>query len=581
MAFDGLVAKSVCNELDCLIGGKVTKIFQPNKNEIVLGIYSNNSNYALNLCIDSSLYRFNLTSHLKQNPQNVFGFCMLLRKNLINGIIQNIYMNGFERILFIDVLVKNDLNDTIQKTLVVELMGKHSNIILTCNNQILDSLRHLNVFDNSNRNIFPGCKYILPEKNKFDFSKDFEDFYRNILDCNISPFLLSLAISKIYTGFGQKNLHMLFNLINVNDLDNSYSNLKLAYDYIFNLVYSLNSKQPVKIENVDNDFFVVNSSENVLFNNFFIDDFYFSKEEKEKFEHTKSTIFKLLSNNISKTKNKLKNIEKKLLECKNTDKYKIYGELITANLYRLTQNVPEAVLENYYDNNNQIKVPLDESISPSQNAKKYFKKYRKLQNTKEIVEEQRKEALNALKYLDSIVFELENAKTLEELNSIYMEISDNFSNSTNTVSTNIYTKKNEKNKNQALSEPAKYIIDGYTVLVGKNNKQNDYLTCKLARNQDIWFHTKDIHGCHVVLRNTNSKDLLQDISKTSVEPSTLYKCASLAAYFSKAKHSQSVPVDYTYIKYVKKPKDAKLGMVIYTNNKTIYANSDSNFRSLQ
>lgn len=587
MAFDGLVAKSICNELNCLIGGKITKVFEPNKNELTLGIYSNSSNYALNICIDSSLYRISLTTHSKPNPQNVLGFCMVLRKHLINGIIENIYMNGLERVIFIDILVKNELNDTVKKTLVIELMGKHSNIILLNNLTVIDSLRHLNKFDNSSRDIFPGSKYVPISSNKFDFSKTFNDFYRNILDYNMSPFSLSSVISKIYTGFGKNNLVALFKNIDISDDDNSYTNLKKAFDYLYDLTTSLTYKDinlALLQDNSCNDYFLIKENNNEPFSiNFFIDDFYYSKETKEKFNQSKNTIQKIVLNQITKLKNKIKNINKKLEECSTLDKYKLYGELITANLYKLNTSSCEAIVENYYDNNNLIKIPLDSKFSPSQNAKNYFKKYKKLQNTYIVVQKQKEEIENELQYLDSIIFELDTAQNIDELNLIYTEISDNliFSKSQNTVTNSLSSSSKQKTTKQSSNlEPAKYIIDGYTVLVGKNNKQNDYLTCRLAHNQDIWFHTKDIHGCHVVLQN-NSKDSILDISKVSVPATTLYKCASLAAYFSKAKLSQNVPVDYTYIKYVKKPNNAKLGMVIYTNNKTIYANPDDNFRNLQ
>ena len=584
MAFDGLVAKSVCNELKCLIGGKITKIFEPNKNEIVLGIYLNSLNYALNISIDSSLYRLNLTTHTKPNPQNVLGFCMVLRKHLTNGIIQNIYMNGFERVIFIDILVKNELNDLVKKTLVIELMGKHSNVILLNDLIVIDSLRHLNKFDNSTRDIFPGSKYQFITSNKYDFSKSFEDFYRNILDYSLSPFSLSTVISKIYNGFGKNNLLQLFDVLNIVDTDNSYNNLENAFKYLSNLVLNLSSENNnVILKQTEKDFFLEFSKESEpLFNNFFIDDFYYQKEENLKFEQTKSAIAKLVVSQNAKLKNKIENINKKLKDCESSEKYRLYGELITANLYKLNANASSFECENYY-NNNKIVIPLDETISPSQNAKKYFKKYKKLQNTFSIVQSQKEEIENDLIYLDSIMFELDSATSLDELDSINTEICDNLihSNSSNTVANSIYSNKQSKIKKSTSNlEPAKYIIDGYTVLVGKNNKQNDYLTCKLARNQDIWFHTKDIHGCHVILQNT-SKEPTLDISKTLVPASTLYKCASLAAYFSKAKLSQNVPVDYTYVKYVKKPNNAKLGMVIYTNNKTIYANPDSNFRNLQ
>ena len=240
----------------------------------------------------------------------------------------------------------------------------------------------------------------------------------------------------------------------------------------------------------------------------------------------------------------------------------------------------------YYDENNKVTIPLDNSISISQNANKYFKKYKKLQNTAYIVKSQKQLFENEIVYFESIVYDIENAKGLDELNDIYSEVCDNLlfdSKNSNTVNNNLFSSSNsfsKRSKHPANLEPAKYNIDGYIVLVGKNNKQNDYLTCKLAQNSDIWFHTKDIHGSHVILKNSKASSKL-DVNDTSIPDSVLYKCASLAAYFSRAKFSQNVPVDYTFIKYVKKPNGANLGFVTYTNNKTLYVNPDSNYKYLE
>ena len=256
--------------------------------------------------------------------------------------------------------------------------------------------------------------------------------------------------------------------------------------------------------------------------------------------------------------------------------------MITSNLYRIPDYPQsEVTLENYYDNNNLINIPLDEKFSPSKNAKNFFKKYRKLQNTIVIVEKQKELAEVELSYLESIVYELEEVSTIEDIDNIYSEICDNliFGKNANTVNNHVYNShdkitnpQNSKSVKQSSSSnmPEKRDIDGYTVYIGKNNKQNDYLTCRLAQNSDIWFHTKDIHGSHVVLKTDSNS---QSIDKSNMVPdAVLYKCASIAAYYSKARMSQNVPVDYTLIKYVKKPNGAKPGMVIYTNNKTIYAN---------
>ena len=592
MAFDGIVTKAVVSELNtCLINGKINKIFEPNKNEILLGIYSGGKNYCLNISIDSVNYRINLTTSSKPNPQNVLNFCMVLRKHLTGGTIKKIYSTGLERIVFIDVDVYNELNDLITKTLVVELMGKHSNVILLNSEHIvIDSLRHLNKFDNSNRDIFPGSKYLNIESDKKDFLavRTFDEFYRDVtIDCGNLP----STLSKIYNGFGKKNISYLLETLNIPTAV-STNDLKKVYSYLKDLFASMPDNVVLKEYAADKkDYFAYNSINDGLSVNFFLDDFYTSKEQAEQFKQYRDTVLKLVLNHVGKIKERISTIDSKIADCTNAEKYRLYGELITSNLYRIPDYPQsEVTLENYYDNNNLITIPLDKKFTPSKNAKNFFKKYRKLQNTIAIVEKQKELAEAELSYLDSIVYELENVSTIEDIDNIYSEICDNliFGKNANTVNNHVYNShdkiansKNSKSNKQSSSSnmPEKRDIDGYTVYIGKNNKQNDYLTCRLAQNSDIWFHTKDIHGSHVVLKvdsNPNASHVNSEnpgISNTfSVSDAVLYKCASVAAYYSKARMSQNVPVDYTLIKYVKKPNGAKPGMVIYTNNKTIYAN---------
>ena len=596
MAFDGIVTKAVVSELKtCLINGKINKIFEPNKNEILLGIYSGGKNYCLNISIDSVNYRINLTTNSKPNPQNVLNFCMVLRKHLTGGTIRRIYSTGLERIVFIDVDVYNELNDLITKTLVVELMGKHSNIILlNSEHTVIDSLRHLNKFDNSNRDIFPGSKYLNIESAKKDFLavKTFDEFYR---DVSIDAENLPSTLSKVYNGFGKKNISYLLETLNIPTAV-STNNLKEVYSYLKDLFANMPDNVVLKeYSSVKKDYFAYKSTNDGLAVNFYLDDFYTSKEQSEQFKQYRDTVLKLVLNHVGKIKERISTIDSKIADCTNAEKYRLYGELITSNLYRIP-DYPQAevTLENYYDNNNLITIPLDEKFSPSKNAKNFFKKYRKLQNTIAIIEKQKELSEAELSYLESIVYELEEVSTIEDIDNIYSEICDNliFGKNANTVNNHVYTSTNKvanlnnsnylnhsKNgnlkKENSSNMPEKRNIDGYTVYIGKNNKQNDYLTCRLAQNSDIWFHTKDIHGSHVVLKNDSLHSSSENSSASctfNIPDSVLYKCASIAAYYSKARMSQNVPVDYTLIKYVKKPNGAKPGMVIYTNNKTIYAN---------
>lgn len=566
MAFDGIVCSAVVAELNTLISeGKINKIFEPNKNEIIIGIYSKGKNLALNINIDPVNYRINLTTHSKPNPKNVYNFCMVLRKHLTSGTIKKVYMKELDRIIYIDIDCYNELNDHITKTLIIELMGKHSNIILiNSDGIIIDSLRHLNKLDNSLRDILPGYKYIEIENSKLDFqSSTFDSFYKNIKENNVSK--ISSAISNCFAGFSKSGVIYTLDSLNIkDDVNVAVSDYKKIYTYFSELLkQNISDISCTEINLLDKkDFYITNASSKDILINFFIDDFYFDKEVREKFESTKSNTLRSLLGKTKKLSDKLKNIDSKIKECSKIETYKLYGELITSNLYRIPNyNQENITLENYYDNNNPISIPLDSTISPSANAKKFFKKYKKLQNTVSIIEKQKEAIKLELDYLDSIVYEINNCANLDELEAIIAEISEDYG-----ISNVKKDESTKKTKKPVANMPTEYKIDGYTILVGKNNKQNDNLTCKIAKKNDLWFHTKDIHGSHVVLRLDKNKKATDSI---------IYKCATIAAYYSKAKLSQNVPVDYTFIKYVRKPNGAKPGMVIYTDNKTLYVNPKS------
>lgn len=565
MAFDGITTKLVTCELQSsILGGKINKIYEPNKNEILFGIYANKKNYALNICIDSNSYRIHLTTHSKPNPLNAPNFCMLLRKHLIGYKIKNISSKeDLERIIQIELEGYNELNDLTTKYLIVELMGKHSNIILLNSKFfIIDSLRHLDTLSNSHRNILPAREYVYPENSKKNFYSinSFDIFYNLFLENNVTN--LTNFLVNYFTGFSNafvKNVLLKCNISNTNFSEKDIFNL---YEYLCKILNNLNtnniSLNTYKNEKNKLDYVVeLQSKSSNLDCNFFIDDFYYEKEQNSNFISYRNNLLKLISHILKKYDYRLKNINAKLKECSNKDIYKLYGELITANLYKISKfyTSDKIELENYYDNNSILVIPLDSTISIANNAKNFFKKYNKLKNALEIVSLQKIETEEELQYIESIIYELEYAKDIQEVNEIYNEISENPIFKDFLQTNNKVTNK----KNLISSTPREFHIDGYTVLVGKNNKQNDYLTTKIASKNDIWFHTKDIHGSHVILKNP-SENISNEI---------LIKCAKLAAYYSKARLSNNVPVDYCFVKYVKKPNGSKPGMVIYTNNKTL------------
>ena len=572
MAFDAIVTKAISTELQLLSGARIDKIFEPDKNKVILGFYLNGINYALNICIDPKNYRVNLTTNLKKNSKEAPNFCMVLRKHLIGLHIKNIITNNLERIITIEFEGFDEIDDIISKKLVIELMGKHCNIILLDDeNIIIDSLRHINS-ENSLRTILPHIKYISPKTDKYNFLEclEFKDFY-NKLPSNIDILNISSIISSLFNGISKSFLDESINQLNIKEVN--IKTLETLYNYINEIINNTDNLK-LKFQNIFDDkknvkdYFLTVSKDYTPFSlNFFIDDFYYKKETAYNFKTYRDSILKMILEILKKYKKRLYNIDEKLKSCDNMQIYKLYGELIIANLYKIKDNNLEFItLENYYNNNEEITIPLDKRFSASLNAKNYFKKYNKLKNTLEVVTNQKQETLKELDYIESIVYELENCKTIEEVSQIYEEISENviFKEKTNKYKKqkNIKVKKTNLTKNKEISfNPLKYSIGEFTLLVGRNNKENDYLTLKYANNSDLWFHTKDIHGSHAIL-------LLRD---TNIVPNeVLVKCAEITAYHSKARNSSNAPVDYCYVKFVKKPKLAKPGMVIYSNNKTLY-----------
>ena len=556
MAFDGFINKATVSELHSfLIGGKVSKIFQPNKDEIVINIYSNSSKYNLDININSAFCCLYLSSNKKSNPITPSSFCMLLRKHLISAKITDIETNGFDRIVTINFETYNELNDLISKKLIIELMGKHSNIILVNNdNIIIDSLRHIS----ADRNILPANPYTLPASTKLNINEtSLENFKNTVANSNKN---LIDSISSTFYGFSKVFTSYIVSTLNLNNENFSTNDIKIFFNYIQKLILNIDTlhfKCEYYFFNNKKDYVLI-SSENIsnLDVNTFLDTYYTFKEENDNFENYRKNILKVILNILKKYEKKLLNINNKLEDCNKMDEYKLYGELITSNLYRFNNsvNIDSISLENYYDNNNLIDIKLDKKYSLSMNAKLFFKKYNKLKNTLKIVSEQKIQTRKEIEYLESIIYSLNTSSTIKEIDEIYLEIQENILNKND-----INNKKIDK-KNDSLSSYLVLNIDGYEVLVGKNNKQNDFITFRVANKEDIWFHVKDNSGSHVLLRKKTNIDISEEL---------LRKCASIAAYYSKCKDSSKVEVQYTTIKFIKKPKNSRPGFVAFSKYNSI------------
>ena len=562
MAFDGIVTKAIISELNNnLIGTKVNKVLQPTKSEIVLELYGNGKNYSLVLSCDAEFCRICLSTHLKPNPQNAFNFCMLLRKYLVGGKIIEISNYDLERTVQIKFSCYNELNDLVTRKLYIEIMSRQSNIVLTNeNNIIIDSLKH---FDSNTRELLPAHEYTFVSINKTSFIElnNSSEFIDIVNKSQIEP--LTVLLPNLFIGFSKSFIQNIINKLNIDNFSYSDKDLEKLYTELKKLINNIGTDN-ISCILLKSDFTITNvKTDEKLQINKFIDNYYFNKEKITTFQSARTNLLHIVLASLKKINKKLENINKKLKECNEMDKYKLYGELLTANLYRLNSNynLEEVELENYYSNNELIKIPLDKTISVHKNIEKFFKKYNKLKNALDIVSKQKKETEKELDYIESIVFSLENARSVRDINEIYEEISENI------ITKKEFSYKKQKNtkKSKKSNEPSLFSIqvDGFTIYIGKNNIQNDYIRSKIASPNDVWFHIQKLHGSHILIKNP------QNLTLNEFPKEILFKAASLAKENSKAKLDTNAPVDYCYAKFVKKAPNSKPGMVIYSNFQTI------------
>jgi predicted ribosome quality control (RQC) complex YloA/Tae2 family protein len=560
MSFDGLFTRAMIHELSQTIkGGRINKIHQPSKNEIIVTIRANGSNHKLLLSVHPSYARVQLTNESYDNPSEPPMFCMLLRKHLEGYILENIHQAGLDRIIVFDVKGRNEIGDVSYKQLIVEIMGRHSNIILIDKetNTILDSIKHVSFAVNTHRAVLPGYEYIAPpEQNKFDpFQADEEEILKR-LDFNAGK--LDKQLVEQFLGISPlfaKEIVFQAGLANRMTLPKTF----LTYmekikknDYMPAITYggSKESFYLYPLEHMKGEHKSFSSLSAML------DRYYFGKAERDRVKQQAHDLERFIINEKEKNMKKIEKLQSELEEAKNAEKYQLYGELLTANLYAVKKGMKEIEVINYYDENNgTIVIPLDPQKSPSENAQKYFTKYQKAKNALTFIQEQIEKANVEVAYFDSLLQQIEAASTKD-----IMEIREEL-----IEGGYLRERQKQQHKKQLNTKPVldKYISsDGTEILVGKNNKQNDYLTNKLAGRDEIWLHTKDIPGSHVVIRSKNPTE------------KTIMEAANLAAYFSKARNSSSVPVDFTQVRHVKKPSGAKPGFVIYENQQTVYVTPD-------
>lgn len=558
MAFDGFVMKNIISELNnTILDSKVNKIFSPTKNDIVFNLYNYGNSYNLLINCSAENCRICCSNFQRKNPSTPSNFCMLLRKHLTGSRILDFKTFGLERIAQITFECYSEFSGITTKKLIAEIMNRYSNIILTdSDNSIIGSLKYCG-----------KSIYTLPDSSKIDISdiSSFDDFL-NIIQNDKSDNLISKLVNS-FTGISKSLAFNILQKINIDSKIYSDNDIKIIFKYLKNLLntdsvslyfdeFKIGNKLDFSLNLSSNN----SSKENAIHLNTFIDKFYYNKENKEYFSNEKYRIEKLINTNLKKCNKKLENIENKLNDCKNMDIYRIYGELLNSNLYRISELRDNFVeLENYYENNEIIKIPLDISVSVKKNAEKYFKKYKKLKNASQIVLEQKDDALKEHSYLESVLFSLNLSTTLDDLFEISSEIRDTLTNKSQKQKINKKIKKSTKKQISDSSNLEKIDIDGYSIFIGKNNKQNEFLTLKFASRSDIWFHIQDLPGSHVVLK-TNNLELNDEI---------IYKCASLAKKYSKGANDSNVSIDYTLIKNIKKSPSGKPGMVIYNTCKTI------------
>jgi len=555
-----------------LVGGRINKIYQPSDKELTFTIRNHGKNQTLYLTAHSNYAHVNIIDSKLDNPTKPPNFCMLMRKHLQNGFITKIEQKGLERILVIHIDSSDELGYVTTKRLIVEIMGKHSNIILINeDNVIYDSIKRISPYMSKVRQIMPNQPFKFLEYDKENLiNLTEENFYKKME--NNPEQKTSRYIFMTYEGFGPNLAKEICNrcdisfrrknkLLTKEEQTKLFNTLREIKEIIINkkyipyLILNENTGDLVEFSPIYLSTYSGKEYSQLKMNSFssLIDRYYSEKIAKNAIKQKSSNLTAILSKRINSLSKKIAKLKEELKTAQNADEYQLKGELLTANIYKMKKGMKSIEVENYYDNNKPITIELKENKSPADNAQLYFKKYNKLQHAQVELQKQLKKSQEELDYCEAIMNSIEIAEDTESIDEIKEELIE---------AGYINKKSKQKKKKKQMKDYLKEYksSDGFTIYAGKNNKQNDYLTLKLANNDDIWLHTKDIPGTHVIIVKAGRK----------IPQLTLDEAAIIAAYNSKGKMSSNVPVDYTEVKNVSKPSGAKPGKVIYVNNKTLY-----------
>ncbi len=577
MAFDGAFLHMVCTEIsEQILGSRIDKVYQPSRNEIVLTMRSNGKNLKLLLSADASHPRIHFTEMELDNPASPPMFCMLLRKHIGNAKIVAVRQQGLERIVIFDLETRNEFGDIIVVNLAVEIMGRHSNVILVNENgKVIDAIKRVDDSVSSIRRILPGVVYELaPSQDKLSVLEYSSEQLVEKLRTNAYNFPLSKALLMTLEGVSPLICREISFLVCKNSdtivEDLTEDEISRLEFYLKRFISSLSEPMsPTMILDKNKkpiEFYFSNIyqySDSVITKEYpsislLLDDFFKQKDTASRINQKAHDLVRFLINTSDKISRKLENQKKELLECADRDVLRIYGDLLNANLYRLEKGDRVAELENFYEEGLPIvKIKLDPLLTPSQNAQKYYKEYKKADTAEKMLTELIKKGEEEQIYIDSVFDILSRSSTEAEISAIRAELVDGGY---------LRANKNSRQKPQKLSYIKYKSSDGFTILCGRNNLQNDRLTLKEANNFDMWFHTQSIPGSHTVIVCEGTAD---------IPDRTIEEAAMIAAYNSKARNSTKVPVDYTLIKNIKKPNGSKPGFVVYDTYYTILITPDA------